>query len=115
MAFQLRNQTPTYKWPVVVEPPVDGGQFGKETFDAEFRRLPQDQLREIGERIDNGAIRDDELCRLVLVGWAGIDDAEGEPVPFSEGNMEMMLNVALVASSIVAAWLDSLAKGKRKN
>lgn len=115
MPLQLRSQSPTYRWPVVVEFPIDGGKFDKESFDAEFKRLPQDRLREIGEQIENGAITDLELLDQVLVGWAGIFDESGAEVPFSEVTRTQILNVALVASAIVAAWLESLAKGKRKN
>ena len=115
MPLQLRSQSPSYRWPVVVEFPVDGGKFDKETFDAEFKRLPQDQLREIGDRIEAGTITDLELLDKVLVGWSGIFDEAGDEVPFSETSADEILNVALVASAIVAAWLESLAKGKRKN
>lgn len=116
MPLQLRSQSPTYRWPVVVEfPAEDGGKFERETFDAEFKRLPQDRLREIGEKIEAGLITDLELLDQVLVGWAGILDEQGEPVPFTESARQRILNVALVAQSIVSAWLESLAKGKRKN
>jgi hypothetical protein len=115
MPLQLRSQSPTYRWPVVVEFPVDGGKFDRETFDAEFKRLPQDRLREIGEQIEGGSISDLQLLDQVLVGWAGIFDESGDEVPFSEDARQRILNVALVASAVVAAWLDSLAKGKRKN
>jgi hypothetical protein len=115
MPLQLRSQSPTYRWPVVVEFPVDGGKFDKETFDAEFKRLPQDRLREIGEQVDNGTLSDLELLDQVLAGWSGIFDESGEEVPFTETNRKRILNVGLVAASIVAAWFESLAKGKRKN
>jgi hypothetical protein len=115
MPLQLRSFSATYKWPVTVEPPQDGGKFGKETFEAEFRRLPQDQLREIGERIESGTFPDRELLDKVLVGWSGIFDEAGDEVPFSETKANEILNVGLVAAAIVAAWLESLAKGKRKN
>ena len=115
MPLQLRSQTPAYWWPVVVEFAADGGKFEKEGFDAEFKRLPQDRLREIGERIDGGLITDLELLDLVLVSWRGIFDEAGDEVPFSETAKGRILNVAMVASAIVAAWLESLAKGKRKN
>jgi hypothetical protein len=115
MPLQLRSQSPSYRWPVVVEFPVDGGKFDKETFDAEFKRHPQDRLREIGEKIENGSISDLELLDQVLIGWAGIFDEAGDDVPFSEVSRQKILNVPLVASAIVAAWLESLAKGKRKN
>ena len=42
MAFVLK-QSDTYKWPVTVEIPIDGGRFDKQTFDAEFKRLPQER------------------------------------------------------------------------
>jgi hypothetical protein len=115
MPLQLRSQSPTYRWPVSVEFPVDGGKFDKEVFDAEFKRLPQDRLREIGEKIEAGSILDTELLDQVLTGWSGIFDESGSEVPFSETSRQRILNVALVASAIVAAWLESLAKGKRKN
>jgi hypothetical protein len=115
MPLQLRSQTPTYRWPVTVEFPVDGGKFDKEVFDAEFKRLSQDRLREIGEKIEAGSILDAELLDQVLTGWSGIFDESGEEVPFSETSRQRILNVPLVASAIVAAWLESLAKGKRKN
>jgi len=115
MPLQLRSQSLTYRWPVSVEFPVDGGKFDKEVFDAEFKRLPQDRLREIGEKIEAGSILDTELLDQVLTGWSGIFDEAGNEVPFSETSRQRILNVALVASAIVAAWLESLAKGKRKN
>ena len=39
MPLQLRSQSPSYRWPVVVEFPVDGGKFDKETFDAENNKV----------------------------------------------------------------------------
>lgn len=115
MAFQLKNQTTTYKWPAVVEFPVDGGKYDKETFDVEFKRVPQDRLREIGTAIDSGDITDNDLVIELVVGWAGISDSKGDDLPFSQAALGELLNVPLVASAIAAAWLESLAKGKRKN
>lgn len=115
MPLQLRSQSPTYRWPVTVVFPVDGGKTDKETFDAEFKRLAQDQLRDIGERIDAGTITDLEVLDRVLAGWAGILDESGEEVVFSESSRQRILNVPLVAGATVAAWMESLNKGKRKN
>ena len=115
MPLQLKSQTPTFRWPVVVEFPVDGGKFDRETFDAEFKRVPQDQLREIGEQLDSGAITDLELLDRVLVSWSGIFDESGDEVPHSQSARDRLLNVPLVAGSIVKAWLESLNNGKRKN
>lgn len=109
------SQSESYTWPVTVEFPVDGGRFDKQTFDAEFRRLAQSRIREIWELIQSGDLNDDELCGEVLVGWAGIQDAKGTEVPYSEKAKTDLLNVPLVAAAVVSSWLDSLSKGKRKN
>lgn len=114
MAFVL-SQSESYSWPVTVEFPVDGGRFDKQSFDAEFKRLPQARIREIWDQINAGDIGDEDLCQEVLVGWSGIQDGKGGEVPYSEKAKADLLNVPLVAASVVGAWLDSLSKGKRKN
>lgn len=114
MAFVL-SQSDSYSWPVAVEFPVDGGRFDRQTFDAQFKRLPQDRIRQIWDQIQSGEIDDDGLCHEILVGWAGVQDAKGTEVPYSEKARKDLLRVPLVAASIVSAWLDSLSKAKRKN
>lgn len=114
MAFVL-SQSESYTWPVVVEFPISGGRFDKQTFDVEFKRLAQARIREIWDAIQTGEMTDDDLCNEVVVGWAGVQDGKGNEVPFSEKAKADLLNISLVSSSIVAAWLDSLAKAKRKN
>ena len=114
MAF-IRKKVKTFKWPVNVEEPSDGGTFETTTFDAVFKRLPQTRIREIWDLIQAGELNDDELCAEVLTGWKGSQDAKGEEVRFSEKAKADLLNVPLVAAAVVTAWLESLAKGKRKN
>ena len=114
MAFVL-SQSESYVWPVAVEFPVNGGRFDKQTFDVEFKRLPQSRIREVWDAIQAGEMTDNDLCDEVITGWSGVQDAKGGEVPFSEKAKADLLNVPLVASSVVTAWLDSLAKAKRKN
>lgn len=114
MAFVL-SQSPAYSWPVAVEFPVDGGRFDKQTFDVQFKRLPQDRIKQVWDQIQAGEIDDDTLCREVVGGWSGIQDAKGGDVPYSEEAFGKLLLIPLVAGAIVTAWLDSLTKAKRKN
>jgi len=114
MAFVL-SQSTNYSWPVAVEFPIDGGRFDKQTFDAQFKRLPQDRIRQVWDQIQAGDIDDEGLCREILTGWNGITDDKGSEIPFSEKARDQLLLVPLVAAAIVGAWLDSLAKAKRKN
>jgi len=114
MSFVLK-QSEDYSWPVPVELPADGGRFSKHTFDAKFKRLPQDRIRDIMEKIQANEIDDDTLCREIMIGWDGVQDAKGEEIPFSESSLNVLLNVQMVAAAVVSAWFDSLAKAKRKN
>lgn len=109
------SQSTSYTWPVTVEFPTDGGKTERQTFDAEFKRVSQTRINEIRERIEKGDITDPELARDVLVGWNGVHDSSGDSVPFSERARDMLLDVPLVASAVVLAWLGSLTGIKRKN
>ena len=126
MAFVLK-QSASYKWPVTCRLPVDGGRFEKQTFDAEFKRLPQARINEIrveaqrmvkaaerNELLDDG-ITDQSIAREVLVGWAGIVDDDGDEIKFSDAMCDQLLNVPMVASAIIEAYFDSVVGNKAKN
>lgn len=109
------SQKTTYTWPVTVEFPVDGGKTDRQTFDAELKRMTQSRINEIREAIEKGETSDTELAREVLVGWEGVNDDNGEAVPFSERSRDKLLDIPLVAAAVVVAWLGSLSGVKRKN
>lgn len=109
------SQKQSYTWPVVVELPVDGGKIEKQTFDAEFSRVPASRITEIKEAITKGEVTDTDLAKEVMIGWDGITDDNGNAVPFSERSRDQLLEVQLVAGAVVLAWLGSLSGVKRKN
>lgn len=111
--FKLIQPT-SYTWPVTVELPVDGGRTEKATFDAEFRRLSQSRLEEIRGQIERNEIRDVDLVREVMVGWSGVTDG-ANPVPYSEAARDQLLDIPMVAASIVMSLFQSIAGAKRKN
>jgi len=108
------TQDPTYTWPVSIEFPTDGGKVEKATFDAEFKRLTQSRVDEIRQAVERNDMRDIDLAREALVGWSGIVD-NGGPVPYSESARDQLLEIPMVATSIVVALLNSLAGARRKN
>jgi hypothetical protein len=126
MAFVLK-QSDTYSWPVSFDVPADGGRFVKQTFDAEFKRPTQARIVEIQEAVlkrlravqndeeTDGLITDLEIAEEILVGWSGIDDGEGNAVPYSQKAKDQVLNVPAVSASIVEAFFESLKGAKRKN
>lgn len=113
MAFVLK-QSSSYTWPVTVEFPIDGGRYEKHTFDAEFKRMKQGEIESIMADAVKGDLKDGDVANMILVGWSNIME-NGEQIPFSEKAKDSLLDVPLVASSIVKAWMDSIAGAKRKN
>jgi len=125
MAFVLK-QSDSYRWPVSFKLPTDGGKREKQTFEAEFKRLPQSRIMEIqtqaqrlikaaedGEQIEG--ISDLSVADEVLVGWSGIVDEDGEEVPFSKANKAALLEVPMLAASLIQSYFESLVEEKRKN
>ena len=126
MAFVLK-QSNSYTWPVSVKLPADGGKFEKQTFDAQFKRLPQGRINEIqvdvqtrikaSERNETleGGISDQSIADELLVGWSGVVDGDGDEILFSEELKEQLLDISTVASAIIVAYFDSLTGSKAKN
>ena len=114
MAFVLK-QSDTYSWPITFDLPVDGGRHQRQSFDGEFMRLPQSRIREIGQLIESGDITDAAIASEVLVGWSGVTDDQGEDIPFSKKTLEQILDVPMLATSVVTAYFGSLQGAKRKN
>lgn len=108
------KQSNSYMWPVKVEFPVDDGKFAKQTFDAEFKRMPESRVKEIAKLIEAGEMSDLDLAKEVLVGWKDITDGENDVV-FSEAAKEKLLEVPLVSKAIIIGFFESLSGAKRKN
>lgn len=107
--------TPTYVWPVKVDIPVDGGKTEKHTFDAQFKRLEQAEIDRLVDGLADRTINDEAAVRAVIIGWEGVFDGEGSPIPFSEGALGHVMAVYPVRGCIVDAWYDSLKAARRKN
>lgn len=108
MAF-VRKKSSTFKWPVTVEFPVDGGHFETETFDAIFKRVGRAEFTKLA---DKGDI---DLVERVLEGWEGIKDEEGKDIPFTKASLKDMLDDPYFARAIIKSYLESLEGAKAKN
>lgn len=104
-----------YFWPVSISLPASGGKFEKHVFDAHFKRLAQSHVRKLIEGAESGTVTDLDFCREVLVGWKGIQDGDGQEVPFSETSLIELLEIPMVAKSIVLTYMESIAGAPRKN
>jgi hypothetical protein len=119
MSFVLK-QSDSYTWPVTFDVPVDGGRHERQTFDGEFKRLPQSKIgpmvAELQKLEDLGDLeRFTEIAADLLVGWSGINDDNGKEVPFSQKALEQLLEVPFLAVAVLKAYMDSIKGAKRKN
>ena len=120
------DQSVSYTWPIPIYVAINGGKHHKQSFDAEFLRLPQDRIDEI--QIEASKLKRlaeygseetaEQLAKIkaivdeILVGWSGITD-KGEEVPYSESTKRKLLNKGGVASAILGAFADSINNGKK--
>lgn len=115
MAFVL-SQSPSYTWPVEIQIANDGGQHEKFTFDAEFKRLPSERVKEVLYPSEGTkSPSDEEFCREIVLGWSGIKDDKGADVPFSQDALEKLLKIHPAPAMIVKAWIGSISEAKEKN
>ncbi len=108
MAFVLKKVS-TYKWPVEVSVPVDGGKFKKETFTAIFKKMSRSAFNEL---IDEG---DDALVDQIIEGWEGIKDEDGEDVPFCAGTKKELFDDPYVLRALIESYTDSITGATEKN
>lgn len=129
MAFVL-DQSPSYRWPVTIKVPQDGGRFRSYSFEVEFLRVSQERREELGRqlmaqqtRVAAGNLEGEiltprQIADELVVGWSGILDSEGkdaQEVPYSPATKAQLLNVGDVADAIIAAWSESIPGAKAKN
>jgi len=115
--FKL-DQGNTYWFPVTVEMTDAEGRKRKFDFDAEFERIPQDEINDFFRKREEGEepLKDADLIERVFRGWRRVQDAEGRDVPVTPENRAALLNVFPVSPSIARAWLKSIGiEGKAKN
>ena len=123
--FILKKEA-TFTHPIKFYTPADGGTQKEETFDAVFKILPQSRINEIGAQaqkkekelkegiFDGIDISDYMIAEEVLVGWDGITDGDKE-VPYTPATKKQILEIPLLANTIVTAYLNVVAQQKTKN
>lgn len=108
MAF-VRKKSSSFKWPVTVEFPVDGGRFESESFDAVFKRIGRSDFQRL---LDKGDL---DLIEAVLENWEGVKDEAGKDIPFTKAALKDMLDDPCFTKGIITSYLASLEGAKAKN
>ena len=117
MAFVISKKQ-SYAWPVKVKTP-NGGKWETHTFTATFKRLPpldvQDWLKQIAETdlaAEERYDRENRFIDDVLMGWEGVSDDGGIPLPFTPENKALVMDIIEVRRALFDAFFES-ALGKR--
>jgi hypothetical protein len=108
MAFVLKKAA-SYKWPVKVETPADGGTFETQTFDAIFKKLGRTAFNAL---VDKG---DDAFIDGILEGWDGIKDENGKDIPFTEKTRKDLCDDSCFVKAVIKAYSDSVLGEPAKN
>jgi hypothetical protein len=108
MAF-VRKKSQTFKWPVSVEFPIDGGSFETESFDAVFKRVGRKEFQRL---IDKG---DTDLIEAVLVGWEAVKDESDKDIPFTKAALQDQMDDPCFTKGVIKAYLETLEGAKAKN
>lgn len=111
----VRKTRNTFQWPVRVKVPQDGGTFATCEFPVEFEALPQDEFNELLKlpELEMQA----EIVRKTARGWDKVQDEAGDPIPFSDEELERMIAIPYVVSAMGLAYIDAVSgnKVRRKN
>lgn len=110
------DQSATFWWPVKFSTPKEcGAQHETSVFDAEFKRLPVEEIDAMLDRANRERISDSKLVPEVLVGWKGVVDRTGAPVPFSVESMQRATALPGFGAAVMKAFLASLVEAPAKN
>ena len=123
--FILKKEA-TFTQPIKFYTPSDGGIQKEITFDAVFKIIPQSRINEIGvqaqkkqKELDEGIfdgvkISDYMIADEILVGWEGITNGDKD-VPYTPATKKQLLDIPMLANTLVTEYLDVVAKQKTKN
>lgn len=116
-AFVLKKPS-NFWWTLRVPVPGDD-DYAMATLRCLFRWMDQaefDKLRGMGLADGEEAPSDEAIARRVLMGWEGLSDEGGEPVPFSAEALEQVLAHTLMRQSVVATYMAVMSGvAARKN
>ncbi len=97
--FQLARPDQKYPTKVVVQVPVEAGTEAQE-MTCHFLVLPTHEANRLAKE------GDDAFLRAVIGDWEGIADADGDPLPCTEANVQQVSRIGYFATAAVAAYFE---------
>ena len=69
----------------------------------------------LGRRAEVEKLSDAAIAAEMVIGWKGVADGAGAPVPFSEAALRRALDTPNVAAAVVSTFFESNARASSKN
>lgn len=104
--FRL-DLSPSYFYPVKLAVLDADGKLENRIFDARFKRLSQPEGEALVREAESGRLTDQQVVDRALVGWRGLQDADGNDLPYTPENLAIVLSVAGLRAAVVTAFLQS--------
>lgn len=121
MAFVVETSG-SYLYKVKFTTFSEDGRPQLQTFSLRYKRLMQDKVDEYVKRgkemADSGKTEIDDVIEYlsdIVVGWEGVQDADGEALPFNKENFSKLVNFPMMSTTIFDNWMESVQGGKKKN
>ncbi|MDD2711365.1 MAG: hypothetical protein PHU77_00455 [Simplicispira sp.] len=128
MAVKISGLKPTIKCPATLYLPADDGQHVQHAFGVHFRRQTASERDKLSERYTKGdAVKDPvtgetklvpitsaQLLDAVVMGWDGMLDEAGQPVPYSHAERAATEEEnAGLEQAMVVSWYDHVFINQR--
>ena len=106
--FVLKEDDGAFTWPVEIKVPTDDG-YKKHKIKVTFKIIDQDRIDELLRNVDN------DLLREVVLGWKGVQDEDGNEIPFSDDVLERLLKKGFVRTALAHDYIRGVNGLERKN
>lgn len=104
-------QNPEFSHTVKLSIPVDGGH-DSQTFTARFRAL---SISEVAAHDTMTTAGTDAYLRDIVVGWEGVIDDQGEPIPFNSANLDRLIDLPFARQALLETYNSAMMGARRGN
>lgn len=108
MAF-VRKKVKSFKWPVTIEEPSDGGTFEPSTFDITFKRLGRKEFSKLSLKGDL------PLLKAIVLDWNGVSEEDGTAIPFSIETLTEFSDDPYWVRGVLKAYTETFDGAKEGN
>ncbi|MGI4856759.1 MAG: hypothetical protein ACRYHA_07510 [Janthinobacterium lividum] len=108
MAFTIA-QSEHYSQKISVGLPDEKGRIARSEFKVTFVRCNNDRLDELRTMIGR------DVLKAVVIGWSDLVDDHDEPVPFSDANLDALMQIPQAADALIDGFWSSQRNVHLKN